>query len=59
MQVPVMAATVTTTLVLTLVLVPRLGLIGAGYALLISAGVQAFASYLVLNSAITRKQAQT
>ena len=39
---------------LTLALVPRFGLMGAAYALLFAAAVQAAASYLVLNAAMRR-----
>ncbi len=53
-QLPVMGATLATTFVFTLALVPRFGLMGAGYALLIAAAVQSAASYLVLTSAIGR-----
>jgi O-antigen/teichoic acid export membrane protein len=54
-QIPVMAATVVTTFVLALALVPRFGLMGAGYALFIATAVQSVASYLVLNAAIRRR----
>jgi O-antigen/teichoic acid export membrane protein len=55
-QVPVMAATVLTAAILTLVLLPSCGLMGAGLALLASSVVQGIISYLALNSAI-REQA--
>jgi O-antigen/teichoic acid export membrane protein len=55
-QMPIMAATVITTVVCTLGLVPRFGLMGAGYGLLIASFVRVAASYLVLDSAM-RKQA--
>ena len=50
-QLPVMATTLATTFILTLQLVPRFGLLGAGYALFIAGAVQSVASYLVLNRA--------
>jgi len=53
-QVPIMAGTVATTVLLTLALLPSYGLIGAGYALLAAGLVQAIASYLVLNSALKK-----
>jgi O-antigen/teichoic acid export membrane protein len=53
-QLPVMGATLVTTFALTLALVPHFGLMGAGYALFIAAGVQSAASYLVLNAAMRR-----
>jgi len=53
-QLPIMGATVATTFALTLALVPRFGLMGAAYALLFGAAVQAAASYLVLNAAMRR-----
>ena len=56
-QMPIMAGTVFTTVVLTLALVPRFGLMGAGYGLLIASFVRAAASYLVLNSAIKKQAA--
>jgi O-antigen/teichoic acid export membrane protein len=51
-QMSIMAATVVTTVVFTLALVPRFGLMGAGYGLLIASFVRAAASYLVLGSAM-------
>ena len=51
-QLPIMGVTLVTTFALTLALVPRLGLMGAAYALLFAAAVQAAASYLVLNAAM-------
>jgi O-antigen/teichoic acid export membrane protein len=51
-QLPILGATVVTTLALTVALVPHLGLMGAGYALFVAAAVQSAASYLVLKSAI-------
>jgi O-antigen/teichoic acid export membrane protein len=51
-QLPILGATLCTTFVLTLILVPHFGLMGAGYALFIAAAVQSAASYLVLRTAI-------
>ena len=56
-QMPILAATVATTVVFTLALVPRLGLMGAGYGLLIASFVRVAASYLVLDSAMKRQAA--
>jgi len=56
-QMPIMAITVGTTVVFTLALVPRFGLMGAGYGLLIASFVRAAASYLVLDSAMKRQAA--
>lgn len=56
-QMPILAATLATTVVFTLVLVPRLGLMGAGYALLIASFVRVAASYVVLDSAMKRQLA--
>jgi O-antigen/teichoic acid export membrane protein len=56
-QIPIMAATVVTTVVCTLVLVPRFGLMGAGYGLLIASFVRAAASYIVLDSAMKKQAA--
>jgi len=56
-QMPIMAATVVTTVVFTLVLVPRFGLMGAGYGLLIASFVRAAVSYMVLDSAMRRAAA--
>jgi len=53
-QLPVVGATLATTLALTLALVPHFGLLGAGYALLIAAAVQCATSYLILTSAVGR-----
>lgn len=55
-QMPIMAVTVVVTVVFTLALVPRFGLMGAGYGLLIASFVRTVASYLVLGSAM-KKQA--
>jgi hypothetical protein len=43
--------------VFTLALVPRFGLMGAGYALLIASLVRAAAGYLVLDSAMKNRAA--
>jgi O-antigen/teichoic acid export membrane protein len=51
-QIPIITATVVTTFILTLILVPHFGLVGAGYALLIAAMVQSSASYFALNAAM-------
>ena len=56
-QMPIMAATVVTTVAFTLALVPRFGLMGAGYGLLIASFVRAAASYLVLDSAMKKQAA--
>jgi O-antigen/teichoic acid export membrane protein len=56
-QVPMMLVTAITTVALTLLLVPHFGLIGAGYALITGAFVQAATSQTILNFAL-RKQAR-
>jgi O-antigen/teichoic acid export membrane protein len=56
-QIPIMAATVVTTVVFTLALVPRFGLMGAGYGLMIASFVRAAAGYLVLDSAMKKQAA--
>ena len=56
-QMPIMAATVATTVVFTLLLIPRFGLMGAGYGLLIASFVRAAAGYLVLSSAMKKQAA--
>jgi O-antigen/teichoic acid export membrane protein len=56
-QMSIMAATVVTTAVFTLALVPRFGLMGAGYGLLIASFVRATAGYVVLDSAMKRPAA--
>jgi O-antigen/teichoic acid export membrane protein len=56
-QMLIIAATVVITIAFTLILIPRFGLMGAGYGLLIASFVRAAASYLVLNDAM-KKQAQ-
>jgi O-antigen/teichoic acid export membrane protein len=54
-QIPVMVIGVVTSGILTLVLIPSCGLMGAGYALLASNLVQAGTGYLILVSAIKRR----
>jgi O-antigen/teichoic acid export membrane protein len=54
-QMSITAASVVTTTVFTLILVPRFGLMGAGYGLLIASAVRVAVSYLILNSAIQRR----
>jgi O-antigen/teichoic acid export membrane protein len=54
-QLPIMAATVSCTILFTFLLIPYFGLMGGGYALVISSTVQAGLSFLVLASA-TRKR---
>ncbi len=56
-QMPITAATVVTTVAFTLTLVPRFGLMGAGYGLLIASFVRVAASYLVLDSAMKKQAA--
>jgi O-antigen/teichoic acid export membrane protein len=56
-QVPVMAATVLVTFSMTLLLVPHLGLVGAGVAILAGTTVQAMASFVILQFTIRRRQA--
>jgi O-antigen/teichoic acid export membrane protein len=53
-QVPIMAAAVATTVALTLLLLPRFGLLSAGYGLLAGAGIQAVANFVVLGSKLKR-----
>jgi O-antigen/teichoic acid export membrane protein len=55
-QIPIMVLNVTVTAALTLGLLPRYGLLGGGYALLISSTVQAGASYAVLRSAMSERR---
>jgi O-antigen/teichoic acid export membrane protein len=56
-QMSIMAVTAVTTVVFTLALVPRFGLMGAGYGLLIASFLRATAGYVVLESAIKRQSA--
>jgi O-antigen/teichoic acid export membrane protein len=51
-QIPIMVANVVATIVLTYVLLPYFGMLGGGYALLLSSVVQACGSYLILNRAL-------
>jgi O-antigen/teichoic acid export membrane protein len=53
-QVPITVITTVSVTVLTLVLVPRIGLIGAAWALLISSVIQCVCSAVVLRAAISR-----
>jgi O-antigen/teichoic acid export membrane protein len=53
-QVPIMAAAVVATVGLTVLLLPRFGLLSAGYGLLAAAGIQAVANYMVLGSKLKR-----
>jgi O-antigen/teichoic acid export membrane protein len=55
-QVPIMAATAITTLLLTWFLVPRFGILGAGVALLAASTIQACSSFVVLKLTISEKQ---
>ncbi len=56
-QMSIMAATVVVTVAFTLALIPRFGLMGAGYGLLIASFVRAVAGYMVLESAMKRQAA--
>ena len=56
-QMSIMAVTAVTTVVFTLALIPRFGLMGAGYGLLIASFLRATAGYVVLESAIKRQSA--
>jgi O-antigen/teichoic acid export membrane protein len=56
-QMSIMAVTTVTTVVFTLALIPRFGLMGAGYGLLIASFLRATAGYVVLESAIKRQSA--
>jgi O-antigen/teichoic acid export membrane protein len=51
-QIPIMVANVLATIVLTYVLLPHFGMLGGGFALLLSSMVQASGSYFVLNRAL-------
>jgi O-antigen/teichoic acid export membrane protein len=53
-QVPIMLVSVITSGVLTLMFVPRFGLLGAGYALMIASLIRVVASHRVLGSALER-----
>lgn len=54
-QIPIMLATVAASVVLTFVLLPSLGLLGAAYALLLATVVRTSASYLVLSRALHKR----
>jgi O-antigen/teichoic acid export membrane protein len=56
-QMPIMSATLVTTVVFTLVLIPHFGLMGAGCALLIASLVRVATSYVVLDSAMNKQAA--
>jgi O-antigen/teichoic acid export membrane protein len=51
-QIPIMVANVAATIALTYVLLPHFGMLGGGFALLLSSMVQACGSYIVLNRAL-------
>ncbi len=53
-QVPIMAASVIVSAALTLALIPRFGLLGAGYALMIASLIRVAASQVVLGSTLKR-----
>jgi O-antigen/teichoic acid export membrane protein len=54
-QIPIMAANLIATILLTFALIPRWGLLGGGFALLLSSVVQACASYYVLSIALRKR----
>ncbi len=54
-QMSIMAGTAVTTVAFTLALIPRFGLMGAGYGLLIASFLRATAGYVVLESAMKRQ----
>jgi hypothetical protein len=54
-QMPIMSATLATTVVSTLIQIPHFGLIGAGRSLLMASLVRVAASYLVLDSAMNKQ----
>jgi O-antigen/teichoic acid export membrane protein len=56
-QMSIMAVTAVTTVVFTMALIPRFGLMGAGYGLLIASFLRATTGYVVLESAIKRQSA--
>jgi len=56
-QIPIMVANVVATIVLTYVLLPHFGMLGGGFALLLSSTVQASGSYFVLNRALRMRRA--
>ena len=51
-QIPIMVANVVATIVLTYILIPHFGMLGGGFALLLSSMVQASGSYFVLDRAL-------
>jgi O-antigen/teichoic acid export membrane protein len=54
-QIPIMVANLIATILLTFALIPRWGLLGGGFALLLSSIVQASASYCVLSLALHKR----
>lgn len=54
-QIPIMAANLIVTIALTFALIPHFGLLGGGFALLLSSVLQASASYYVLNLALNKR----
>jgi O-antigen/teichoic acid export membrane protein len=54
-QIPIMAANLIMTIAMTFALIPRLGLLGGGFALLLSSVLQASASYYVLSIALRKR----
>jgi O-antigen/teichoic acid export membrane protein len=57
-QIPITLVNVVATIYLAMLLIPRFGLLGGGYALLLSSMVQVCASYIVLQGAISHRQAE-
>ena len=53
-QVPIMTASLIVSVALTFALIPRFGLLGAGYALMIASLIRVVASQVVLGSALKR-----
>jgi len=53
-QVPIMAASLIASAAFTFALIPRFGLLGAGYALMIASLIRVVASQVVLGSALKR-----
>jgi O-antigen/teichoic acid export membrane protein len=54
-QIPIMGANLLATVALTFALIPRYGLLGGGFALLLPSVLQASASYYVLNLALRKR----
>jgi len=54
-QIPIMVANLVVTIALTFALIPHFGLLGGGFALLLSSVLQASASYYVLNLALRKR----